>query len=174
VTNETTDGAITGAVPAAGLTNAEKLTALQTYLKALKPMEEHLRASALDDLQRLKAERVGAYLPGGEKIGTVALSMGRKTAKVTDAAAALRWCAERYPDALIQAINPAFLKKIVDYSAAVGGVGEPGIDPDTGELLDFITVNEGDPYVKVTTTKEGVAHMTQLAHGFAGMLEAGQ
>jgi len=169
---EQTTGAVHHGAPTDGLTNAEKLTALQTYVKALKPMEEHLRRAALADLQSAKAERVGAYLPSGEKIGAVSLSKGRKTAKVTDAAAALRWCLAKYPEAIVQAINPAFLKKLTDHSAAVGMIGEPGVDPETGEALDFIEVQQGDPYVTVTTTKEGVAHMTQLAHGFAGMLEA--
>lgn len=172
MTEQTTGGAITGAAPAGGLTNAEKLTALQTYLKALRPMEEHLRAAAVADMQAARAERVGAYLPDGEKIGAVRLNKGRKTAKVVNPTEALAWCLKKYPEAIVSAINPAFLKKITDHAAAVGMVGEPGVDPIDGEVLDFIEVQQGSPSVTVTTTPEGVARMTELAHGFAGMLEA--
>jgi len=171
MTEQTTGGAITGAAPAAGMTNAEKLVALQTYNKALKPMEEHLRAATLTDMQDARAERVGAYLPGGEKIGTVGVNAGRKTARVTDARAALLWAMNKYPDEITRIVNPAFLKALTDYAALFAEAGEPGVDPKDGELLDFIQVQQGAPYVTVTTTKEGVAHMTKLAHGFAGMLE---
>lgn len=168
-----TNGAPTAGGPAgAGLTDAEKLTALQTYLKALKPIEDGLRAAVTADLGARRVERVGAYLPDGEKLGAVGYNAGRKSAKVTDSAAALRWCLERYPDAVVQAVNPTFIKALTDYAAQVGEVGEPGVDPKTGEVLDFIAVQQGNPFVTVTTTKEGVARMTQLAHGFAGMLEA--
>lgn len=157
----------------ADLTDAEKLTALQTYLKALKPVEEQLRATVTADLGARRVERVGAYLPGGEKLGAVGYNPGNKTAKVIDQAAALRWCIERYPDEIVKAINPAFLKAILDCSKS-GAVGEPGVDPVTGELLPFIEVQQGSPFVTVTTTREGVDRMTALAHGFAGMLGAGQ
>lgn len=169
---EQTTGAVDHGAQPDGLTNAEKLTALQTYLKALKPMEEHLRVAALADMQAARAERVGAYLPDGEKIGTVGLNKGRKSARVTDDAAALTWVEKNYPEAIRKSINPAWLKALTDYAAEVGQPGEPGVDPRSGEVLPFIEVRQGNPFLTVTTTKEGVARMTELAHGFAGMLEA--
>lgn len=172
MTDETTGGAATGAPAGGGLTDAEKLTALQTYLKALKPIEEELRRKVTADLRERRVERVGAYLPGmTEKIGAVGYNPGRKSAKVVDSAAALRWCLERHPEAVVQAITPGFLKGLTDYASRMGEVGESGVDPYTGEALDFIEVVQGDPYVTVTVTKEGVARMTALANGFAGILE---
>jgi hypothetical protein len=172
MTDQTT-GAPTDGGPARGeLTNAEKLTALGAYAKALKPMEEALRAATLDDMRRNRAERVGAYMPDGEKIGAVGYNPGNKKASVTDSAAALAWCLAKYPDAIVQAVNPTFLKNLTDYAAKVGEVGEPGVDPRTGEVLDFITVERGAAFVTVTPTKEGVARMAALAGGFAGMLES--
>lgn len=172
MTNQKTGPATEDGIPAAGLTSAEKLTALQTYLKALKPMEEALRQEVTHDFGTRRVEKVGAYLPDGEKIGSVAYRPGNKSAAVTDSAAALRWALERHPEAVVQAVSPAFLKALTDHAAKVGEPGDPGVDPETGEALPFITVRQGAPYVAVTTTKEGVARMTQLAHGFAGMLEA--
>jgi hypothetical protein len=154
------------------LTDAEKLAALGTYIKVLTEMEQALRADVTKDMGARKVEKVGAYLPDGTKMASVTRSNGRKTARVQDAAAALRWCIKQYPEAIVQAINPAFLKGITDYSAKVGTVGDPGVDPRTGEALDFIEVVQGNPYVSITTTTEGVASMAALAHGFAGMLGA--
>lgn len=167
-----THGAPTDGGPVGGeLTNAEKLTALTSYLKAIKPMEEHLRAATAADMAANRAERVGAFMPDGEKIGAVGYNPGNKKARVKDPAAALAWCLAKYPDAIVQAINPTFLKNLTDHAAKVGEVGEPGVDPRDGEALDFIEVERGAAFVTVTPTKEGVARMTALAHGFAGMLE---
>lgn len=170
MTDEIPEAAVIGNPP--GLTDAEKLTALETYVKTLKTMTDALRAKITEDMGVRRVERVGAYLPDGSKLGAVGYSGGRKTAKVVDPAAALRWCLTRYPDEIVKAINPAFLKALTDYALKTGEVGEPGVDPRTSEVLDFIEVVQGNPYVSVTTTKEGVARMEALAHGFAGMLEA--
>lgn len=159
--------------PVDGLTDAEKLAALETYLKTLEPIAKALRAQVTADMGARRVERVGAYLPDGTKMAAVGYSGGRKTAKVTDSAAALKWCQAQYPEAIVQAINPAFLKAITDHSAKVGFVGEPGVDPHTGELLTFIEVVQGNPYVTVTTTTEGVDRLAALAGGFVAMLEGG-
>jgi hypothetical protein len=153
------------------LTDAERLAALETYVKTLKTITDGLRATVTEDMGVRRVERVGAYLPDGTKMAAVGYNGGRKTAKVTDPAAALKWCLDRHPDEIVQAVNPAYLKALTDYALKVGEVGEPGVDPHTGELLDFIEVQQGSPYVTVTTTKEGVARMQALAYGFAGMLE---
>lgn len=155
-----------------GLTDAEKLAALETYIKTLKTMADGLRARVTEDLGARRVERVGAYLPDGTKMATVGYSGGRKTAKVTDEAAALRWCITKYPAEIVRAVNPAFLKALTDYALMVGQIGEPGVDPRTGEVLDFIQVVQGSPYVRITTTPEGFGRMEALALGFAGMLEA--
>jgi hypothetical protein len=164
-----TSGAVTDGGP--GLTDAEKLTAVGTYLKALAPIEKALRARVTEDMGVRRVERVGAYLPDGSKMGAVGYNPGRKTAKVTDPAEALRWCLRNYPDEIVRAINPVFLKALTDYAAKVGEVGESGMDPRTGEELRFIEVQQGSAYVTVTTTDEGVARMQALAGGFAAMIE---
>jgi len=156
-----------------GLTDAEKLSALETYLKVLKSYSETLREQVTGDMGKQRVEKVGAYLPDGTKMASVSRSEGRKTAKVTDPAAALRWCIDRYPDEIVYAINPVFLAKLLD-TAKSGEVGDHGADPFTGEELRFIEVQQGSPYVTVTTTAEGRERMTQLANGFTAMLEGPQ
>ena len=153
------------------LTDAEKLAALGTYIKVLTAMERDLRTAVEKDMGKRHVEKVGAYLPDGTKMASVSRSEGKKTAKVTNPAHALLWCAKNYPDEIVKAINPAFLKKLTDYAQSNLAVGEHGMDPLTGQELTFITVEQGNPYVSITTTSEGVANMTALAHGFAAMLE---
>jgi hypothetical protein len=153
------------------MTKAEKLAALETYLKVLDPMSKTLRTEVTKDMGDLHTEKVGAYLPDGTKMASVSRSDGKKSAKVVDSAAALAWCLKRYPDEIVQAVNPAFLKKLTDIAGSLP-VGSKGLDPATGEELPFIEVQQGSPYVTVTTTAEGRDRMAALANGFAGMLEA--
>lgn len=168
---DTTSGAVDNGGPGEGPTDAEKLAALGTYVKVLSSAEKALRASVADDMGRRHVEKVGAFLPDGTKMASVTRTDGRTTAKVTNPAHALLWCTKHYPEEIVKAINPAFLKKILDYSNQVGSVGDKGVDPLTGEELSFIEVSQGSAYVTITTTEEGVARMTALAQGFAGMLE---
>lgn len=157
--------------PIPGLTDAEKLAALETYLKVLDPIAKALRAKVTADMGKSHVEKVGAYLPDGTKLASVAHSSGRKTARVTDEAAALAWCLKRYPDEVqtAQTIRPAFLKMILDLAKVDGA----GVDGKTGEVLPFIEVGDGKPYVTLTTTDEGVERMSTLAAGFAAMIEGG-
>jgi len=169
MTDDIPEAAVIGNSP--GLTDAEKLAALETYLKVLDPLAKALRVKVTEDMGVRRVERVGAYLPDGTKLASVGYSGGRTTAKVTDPEAALKWCLKQYPDEIVKAINPAFLKALTDYAKKVGNVGEPGVDPRTGEVLDFIEVVQGSPYVTVTTTEPGVDRMAGLAGGFVAMLE---
>lgn len=154
-----------------GLTDAEKLTALETYIKTLRDIADELRAAVTADLGRRRVERVGAFLPDGTKLGAVTYKAGTKTVKVTDQAAALAWCLRNYPDEIVKTINSAFLKKLLDANKS-GAVGDFGVDPWTGEELRFISIAQGDPGIMVTKTPEGTSRMQALAHGFAGLLEA--
>lgn len=163
---------MTDTTPGHELTDAEKVIALETYVKTLKGISDGLRAALPAALAASHVERVGAYLPDGTKLGAVTLKKGAKTVKVTDPAAALAWCLRNYPDEIVKAINPAFLKKILDWNKR-GEVGCHGVDPATGEELPFITIEQGEPGIMVTKTDEGVARMEALARGFTRALEAG-
>ncbi len=156
------------------LTDAEKLTALDMYLKALKPHSDALRAQVTEDFGVRHVEKVGAYLPDGTKIGSVTYRNGAKTARITDQRAALEWCLKEHPEQIMQAIRPAFLDMLLDVAKKEGQVGGHGVDPSTGQELDWIEVTQGSPVVTVTTTPEGKARMAQLAGGFARMIEGPQ
>ncbi len=156
----------------AALTEAEKLTALDMYLKALKPHSDALRARVTEDFGARHVEKVGAYLPDGTKIGSVTYRQGAKSARITDERAALEWCLREHPEQIMQSVRPAFLALLLDLAKKKGEVGSHGFDPATGQELEWIEVTQGAPGVTVTTTPEGKERMTQLAGGFAGMLEA--
>jgi hypothetical protein len=174
---DTTPGAADGAAPARpGLTDKQKLVAIETYKKFISSIADGLRVRVTDEMGRNDEERVGAKLPDGTKLGAVGYSEGRKTAKVIDEAAALAWCLRTHPDEVqtIQQIRPAYLKMLLDLAKADDApAGADGVDPTTGEVLPFIRVEQGAPFVTVTSTKDGVERMAMLANGFAGMLEAG-
>jgi hypothetical protein len=164
---------MTDATP--GLTDAEKLAALETYLKVLKASAEALRTRVTADMGVRRVERVGAFLPDGTKLAAVSRSDGRKSVKVTDEAAALAWAERNYPGEVqsVRAIRPAFLKKLLDVAGSLP-VGSAGLDVSTGEELPFIEVTQGNPYVMVTTTDDGVERIAALANGFVAMLESGK
>lgn len=166
---------IDGSPAPAALTDAEKLAAIETYIKTLTPIAQALRAKVTADMGALRTEKVGAYLPDGVKLASVSRSDGRRSGKVTDEDAALAWCLKVHPEQVqtVQVIRPAYLKMLCDLAKADDAkAGALGVDPETGEELPFIRVEQGNPYVSVLTTDEGVVRMTALAHGFAGMLEA--
>lgn len=156
-----------------GLTDDQQLAALGTYIRVLAGTEKALRAKVTAQMGKDHNERKGAYLPDGTKMAAITRSDGKKTAKLVDEAAALEWCLKRYPTEVIsvQMIRPAFLKKLLDVAGSLPS-GSEGLDARTGERLPFIEVQQGSPYVIVTTTDEGEARMVELAHGFVGMLEA--
>lgn len=168
---DTIPEAATGGGLGEGLTDAEKLAALETYLKVLKAAAERLRAAVTADMGARRVERVGAYLPDGTKMAAVGYSGGRVTARIADEGAALAWCLRNHPDEVVtvQAIRPAYLKLLLDRAKSEGY----GLDATTGEVLPFIEVGKGDPYITVTTTEMGRDRMAALAGGFTAMLEAG-
>lgn len=151
------------------LTDRQKLVALETYIKFIKSHADGLRVRVTEEMGRNDDERVGAKLPDGTKIGTISYSEGRVGAKVEDEAAALAWCLRAHPSEVqtVQIIRPAYMKSLLDTAKAEG----VGIDLSTGEILPFIKVEKGQPFITVTSTKDGTERMAMLAEGFPNMLE---
>jgi hypothetical protein len=159
------------------LTERQQLVALETYIKFVKGIADGMRARVTKDMGDNDDERVGAKLPDGTKLGSITYSEGRRTAKVTDEAALLAWCTRAHPSEIqtITIVRPAYLKMLLDLAKADDApAGAHGVDPETGEELLFIEVQQGDPYISVTSTKEGTARMAALATGFPKMLAGPQ
>jgi len=174
MTDQTT-GAVQGdGPPGRELTSKQQLVALETYIKFIKSIADGLRVQVTGEMGANDEERVGAKLPDGTKLGAIGYSQGRRTAKLIDEAAALAWCRRAHPSEVVtvEVIRPAYLKMLLDLAKADDApAGSEGVDPKTGEVLPFIRVEQGQPFVSVTSTKEGTERMARLAAGFAATLE---
>lgn len=158
----------------AELTDKQKLVALETYAKFIDSIAKGLRVRVTEQMGQDDEERVGAKLPDGTKLGAITYSEGRRSAKVTDEAAALAWCERAHPSEVqtVRMIRPAYLKMLLDLAKADDApAGAKGVDPSTGEELPFIEVQQGNPFISVTSTKDGTERMAALAMGFTKMLE---
>lgn len=78
----------------------------------------------------------------GRHLGFVTLTKGRKTAKVVDEAALLRFVATHYPTELEQQVRPAFRDRLIKEVLSRGAL----LDPDGVVTDDVIEVQQGDPY----------------------------
>lgn len=141
-----------------GRTKEEELAALDMVIKALQERAKVLRDELPAEMAARKVELVSAYTDdGAEKIAKVRYVAGNVGAHLADEKAALEWCAQRYPERLqdVVIIDPGFIVGLLGYAKRVCKPGESGVDPNTGERLDFIKVERGNPYVKVEATEEG-------------------
>lgn len=141
-----------------GRTAEEELAGLDLVIKALQARAKVLRERLPAEMAKRKVEVVAAYDDAGTtKLARVRYVAGNTTATVTDEDAFVRWCGARYPGELeeIVRVTEGFAKKLLMYSQKVGKPGDKGVDPATGEPLDFIEVQRGAPYVKVESTEEG-------------------
>lgn len=149
------------------LTDKQKLVALETYIKFIKSIADGLRVRVTEQMGNDDEERVGAWLPDRTKLGAVTYSEGRRSVKLTDEDGALAWCERAHPEQVqtITIIRPAYRKKLLDVAGSLP-VGSKGVDPATGEELPFIEVQQGLPFITVTSTKDGTERMAALAMGF--------
>lgn len=145
------------------LTLEEELVFLDLTMKALNVRAKAIREQLPASMSARKVEVVSAYADA-TKVARVRLVEGNVTAQVIDPEAAVQWCATRYPGEVeeVVSIMPAFLRKILEYSKAHGRPGDGGIDPGSGESLDFIRIVRGEPYVKVEPTDAAAAQMEAL------------
>lgn len=146
------------------MSGGDLLAALDTVVKTLAERVKTLRATVEATMGSTRAERIGAYA-GDEKLAAIERYPGNLTARVVDERAAVKWCGELYPHNLdeIVVIQPAFLTSILEHSAKTRRPGEHGVDPKTGQVLDWIVIERGSPYVKVAPTEDGRAVAQQIA-----------
>lgn len=129
----------------------------------MNPKQAAVRAAALKVLSdkvkaandEAKSEALGVLDPGdklsasyqGAKLGSVSVSNGRVSARVTDPEAFAAWVAEHYPTEVVHkpVVRDAFAKAVLDASK---NAGEP-CAPDGTLDVPGVQVSEGDPYVSV-------------------------
>lgn len=119
------------------------------------------KVAARDLMQQGGVERVRVTDAAGNNLGTVTLAAGRKTAKVVDRQAFIRWVAGKYPTETVTAVNEAFEKKLLD---AAKKADDP-VDTSDGELIPGVEISDGDPYIQVRPTDDARDRMrTMLAN----------
>jgi hypothetical protein len=129
-------------------------------LTVLKVLSERLReAKALLEAQgRELMEPVDrmAVKMDGELVGTVTIVNGRRSARVVDDAAFLRWVKENHPSEVqtVESVRPAFIGALLD---ATKSFGSP-VDPITGGTdVPGVVVSTGEPYPMIRLTADADA-----------------
>lgn len=101
--------------------------------------------------------------PDGErvKVGDIRVDAAPTTAKVANEAAFLAWVREHHPSEIVEAVRPAFARRVLDQVRQDGG----WVDQATGELVDVpgVVVETGEPRVVVTSIR-GAAEVLAEAH----------
>jgi hypothetical protein len=129
-------------------------------LTVLKVLSERIReAKALLEQQARElmepVDRMAVKMDG-ELLGTVTVTNGRRTARVVDDAAFLRWVKEHHPSEVhtVESVRPAFIGALLDASKGFGDA----VDPVTGETgVPGVVVSTGDPYPMIRLTADADA-----------------
>lgn len=115
-------------------------------LALVKWLEDRLKnwkTEAKTQLGLLAGERKAAVV-GGQVIGHITMTKGRKTARVASEAGLLAYVKANYPTEIEveERIRPAFLKQLLDETAKKGAF----VDTDGVVIDGLIDVAQGDPY----------------------------
>lgn len=89
----------------------------------------------------------------GRTIAKATMTRGREKIVVTDERALLEWVKENCPTEIVEAVNPAFLKTFGVVDGQVHWQGHP---------VDFMKVEQGDPYISVRRDPEAAFVVAQL------------
>jgi hypothetical protein len=116
-------------------------------------------------MQQTGIERVRVNDEAGNSLGTVSLTVGRVSARVTDEAAFTAWVQRNHPDETVTVVRDSFRKKVLDSATGKAEHGDPtAVGPD-GEVLPGVEVVHGLPYIMVRPTVEARDRMrTMLAN----------
>ncbi len=143
---------------------AEDLLALGAYKTLVA--EEYTRKHEELEKAYLHAGIRGQdiLLPDGRKLGTVGKTDGRVSVIINDHEKMLEWLEANHPTEIVTRtvtsydINPAYWSVLERAAKAA----RAGVDTDTGERLDWITVLVGEPTVRATpssTTRDLVRQL---------------
>lgn len=128
----------------------DELAFLDTMIKTMSDRARALREIMPGRMGR--AIQSEGYWPDGTRIATITRYVGDLTAVVVDESGLLKWCAEKHPEQITQSVQPKFKDLLLTASKKDADIGDPGVDPTTGEVLTFIEVRRGSPYVKLSAT----------------------
>ena len=147
--------------------HALRIAALEALSEAVKAEYENARAEAMPVFASKYADdgndRQAVLLPSGEKVGQITIKAPVKAAEMP-AGALMDWCAEHFPTAIEEYIDPAALNSL-DVIAAVRdkvpNAVRTRVRPGTAKALaEEIVVSGGHLDDKTTGETEQVATVT--------------
>lgn len=138
-----------------------RVIAAKLVADELKNIEKAAKAEAVKLSEATGATTFTVKDDDGTKLGTVSVSDGKKTAKVSDESALLAWVKANRPDQLRYVVEPAYIDALKKLAVEHGSA----VDKDTGEVIPGIEVTEGDPFASARPTAEAKALMHDLLAG---------
>jgi hypothetical protein len=112
---------------------------LEAAAAELKGRAAAVRADLNADARAELAEQ-GTRATWRTDLGTWSLPVSEEAPTVTDAAALVAWCKERYPTEVVEVVNPAFQTVLL---SRLEPVGEVVMDPATAEVVPGLGVRPG-------------------------------
>lgn len=112
-------------------------------LKALENKVAELIAANKKELREMPPGRTDRVVIDGDVVGSVAMTLGRESIRVTDLDAYVAWCDQHHPDEVqvTTSVNPGF-------TSGLHIIGGQVVDKD-GVIADGVIVVKGDPYPTV-------------------------
>lgn len=150
---------------------AEELLTLGAVRDAVNAEYKRRHAALQDEYRQLGLERQRVTLPDGTDFGMAVLAAGSVSVLITDHDAMVDWLETKHPGELVTRtvyeIRPAYWKVLVEAAKAAG----VGVDPETGERLDWIEVQVGDQTLRATPTADAKRMVRELITGTGLRLE---
>jgi len=137
---------------------ARTVLAAKVASDLLKERSDVAKVDAMGGMADFGAKSMTVEATDGVTLGTLSLVAGKVTVKVTDERAIREHVRRTAPTELIEMVNPAYLKKLLDGATAAGEL----VDVTTGEVLPGVGFVESAPYVACRPNADAKARMADL------------
>lgn len=150
---------------------AEEVLTLGAVRDAVQ-QEYRRRHDALQaEYEALGLERQRIVTTDGMDFGSVVYTTGSVTVEITDTEAMIDYMSHEHPDELVTktvySINAAYWRLLAN-AAKKAGVG---VDPHTGQVLDWIKVSISDRNLRATPTRAAKTQVRDLLNNSGLRLE---
>jgi hypothetical protein len=132
---------------------ALELAAITVIADSAKEAKEKLRAEFADALEAVGADAAKANLDGDD-IAKVSLIKPKKSAVINDDQKFLKWVKDNAPTEVVESVRDSYRKVLLE---AIEISNDEAFHPQTGEVLEFITIVEKSPYISTRFQPEGRA-----------------
>lgn len=133
---------------------AQQLLALGAYKAWVTAEYDRLRDELDAEYRDTGIRGQVITLPDGVKLGAISVSDDTTVASITDEDAMLDWLSHKHPTEMVEqtiyTMRDAYRKMLLDASRKAGH----GVDPDDGELLEWIKVETKRGTLRVTSSAD--------------------